>query len=184
MGSPAKGQSKSRLIENNKTDDLASFTVVHSSRSEFLLNVLTWIGLLCWFIYERDLILDTLVGNRHTSMWMDFEMGSCVGIFVLIIGSYFFLKGTIVGSETITFMRGIGIETGKSMVNGKSNTKFVPITRVRELILYEHIGMCKVTSQFGILIYGEDKLLLPFKTELPNSDLIRVYKIGKRTLGM
>ena len=66
-------------------------------------------------------------------------------------------------SESISFIRGIGIEATRIMLNGTANTRYIPLSHIRELIIYEHIGVARVRNYFGCLVYEQASITIPIE---------------------
>lgn len=156
-------KSEQQIVERF-SDDLGTFTVRCSTVTPKLLNLASGIILLCWFYTYIEVLQDTLLGTRlsASTQTLDLEIFIGAALFVAIFVIHHSFKGRILHSETITFMRGVGIELAKVTVNKQTNVHFIPLTRVRDILLYEHLSPCKVTPILALLVYGEDKMLLPF----------------------
>lgn len=156
-------KSEMQIVERF-SDDLGTFTVRCSSLPPKVLNLASGVVLLLWFYNYIEVLQDTLLGTRlsASTQILDLEIFIGAALFVAIFVIHHSIKGRILHSETITFMRGVGIELAKVTVNKQTNVHFIPLTRVRDILLYEHLSPCKVTPILALLVYGENKMLLPF----------------------
>lgn len=163
----ATGKKSEQKIVERVTDDLGSFTVKCSSVTPKLLNLVTGVFLFFWFYSYIEILQDTLLGTRlsPSTQTLDLEIFIGAALFVTIFVVHHSFKGRILQSETITFMRGVGIELAQVTVNKKSNAKFIPLTRVRDIFLYEHLSPCKVNAILALLVYGDNKLTIPFSVD-------------------
>ena len=179
----APPQSEGRLMAKVVSDDLATYSVKHSSVAHKALNILALGGVIVWILLQGDFIHDMLLGVKSRGMNYK-DWAYCLGTLAILAGVYLFIKGSLIETEGVTFMRGVGVELSKVSVSGKVSVRFVPITHCRELIMYEHVGTCKVTNVFGIVAFGVDHILIPFSVEMKLDELVKVYKSGKKVLGI
>ena len=58
----------------------------------------------------------------------------------LLTAIYFVLTSGIIEEEKVVFMRDIGIEIHKKFATGKTSKAFYSTTRLRDIIIYEHVS--------------------------------------------
>ena len=79
-------------------------------------------------------------------------------------------------------MRDIGIEILTTKATGSTSRQFIPSSKVRNLIIYEHLTPWRVHNLLGILVHGVDKIVLAFDYEIGLKSTIRVWKMGRKTM--
>ena len=127
------------LTESIASEDLATYTYYKPTTSQSILNVFAIFLAIGWLWLFSDPIIKLLLGSQSGPgiSVLDHHIITCAfGEFVIIL-VFAVIKGMMVRSISLILMRGVGIEIVKTMLNGKVHSKFVPITRVREIIIYE-----------------------------------------------
>ena len=84
---------------------------------------------------------------------------------VLLSAVFFVLKGGIIAEEKVVFMRDIGIEIHKKYATGKTSKAFYSTTRLRDIIIYEHVSSLEVTNIIGLLLHKHPKTIILFEVK-------------------
>ena len=68
--------------------------------------------------------------------------------------------------DELCFMRDVGIEILTTKATGQTSRQFIPSSKVRNLIIYEHVTPWMVQNLMGILVHKVDQIVLAFNYEL------------------
>jgi len=94
-----------------------------------------------------------LIGYQSMLFW------ALVSILIVI---RIWLRRTIIVEETLTVIRGLGIQVGTKFKNGSSTQTFIEKKRVKNLIINEGVKSYQVIFYLAFLIEGDEKMTLAF----------------------
>ena len=153
-----------QLHQHLVTEDITKFSRhCKPILSRLALPVALIIGLTWLFIHAE--LLQELIGMRRPTRLLDIELlifGS--GVIGLTIAAIM-AKTQYTALESLTLMRGVGVEISLVSAGGKSTSRFLPLSHLRAVIPFEHVGACQVRVMLGILVAGENKLLMPWNVD-------------------
>ena len=89
---------------------------------------------------------------------------------------------TRVSKESITVMRGLGVQLTQERASGAQHTVFIDREHVQDVVINEGITLCKVVFYLAILVRGKDKLVLVFPHLQPRRDELLAVRQGVRDM--
>ncbi|KAI8930843.1 hypothetical protein NX059_011863 [Plenodomus lindquistii] len=101
---------------------------------------------------------------------------------VSIILLYLVLKRNYT-EESLTLLRGLGIQTSTSSSTylQSPTTRFIPTTSIQDIFIHEAFKGFEIRFYLGIVVEGEDEIVVVFPMLLPRREVLEIVWRGSRS---
>ena len=165
----------------SESDDITKihYNIISKKRLFFLLFLFGTIVYQSYSIYQTK----SNANNFNDILYSNEFFYFCAYNFAALCQTVIILKGIII-KESIILMKNVGIQLEKKNALFSTSKRFIDITRIRDIIIYEFVDPCKVRNILAQLLYDYHETVPMLDTILDKRNLLKTFVKSRTILGV
>ena len=165
----------------SESDDITKihYNITSYKRNIFLSILLVTLGYQSQKLYQNT----NNAQNFNDILYSNDFFYYCLYNTIVILQVIQVLKSIII-KESVILMKNVGIQLEKKNALCTTSKRFIDITRIRDIIIYEYIEPCKVRNVLSLLLYDYHETVPMLDTILDKHNLLRTFVKSRTILGI